>query len=340
MMQRDFTTPFQWILDNRYRWLFHLFFWVLIYLDELLSLIGVTSSIPNIHLLGFEVGADMTMVYLNLYVLIPRFLLRQRPLAYIGLTLLTLVLNVGLMYYLYILPMGGNIDLVAFSITTFLTTGTLLGTAIGIKIFKIFIQKQQRLKELERANLETELAFLKDQINPHFLFNSLNNIYVLSRKRPGDTPEAILLLSDLLRYQLYECAREQVPLEGEIRYLENYIELDRLRKDQSDVSLKVTGDPAGHKIAPFLLLPFLENAFKHGQDEEGNLLIEISMDITGNGLEFQVRNDLPANPANAPAGGIGLANVQRRLELIYPDQHHLEIRKGKKQFEVELEIRL
>ncbi|MCB0663093.1 MAG: sensor histidine kinase [Saprospiraceae bacterium] len=324
-MQQEFTRPFQWILENRHRWVFHLAFWIFIYLDEILSLVYLTPQIKSFHLVFFEVPADMALVYINLYFLIPQFLIKRNIWEYLALTLLTIYLNVGLMMYLYFDWTCLDCDFLSESVTFFLSSSTLVGTAAGIKIFKMLIKNQQRVGELENAQLSAELKFLKNQINPHFLFNALNNIYVQSKTRPEETPDSILLISDLLRYQLYDCTKERVSLEGEIKYLRNYLQLDRMRRDHTNLSFEVIGSPKGLLVAPFLFLPFVENAVKYCDSSKNDHYIHIQFQIHPDQIEFNCENNF--NPSMKPTGpgGIGLQNVKRRLALLYPKEHKLDI---------------
>jgi sensor histidine kinase YesM len=178
---------------------------------------------------------------------------------------------------------------------------------------------------LENEKLNAELAFLKSQINPHFLFNTLNNIYSLAYQQSDKTPAAILKLSEIMRYMLYESNEDMVDLSKEIRYLENYIELQRLRfKNQAYVSLYINGEAQNQKIMPLVLISFVENAFKHGVATDENHPIEISISIQPDTLKFKVSNKV--NKLNKDeAGGIGLINVKTRLDLFYKDHYNLEI---------------
>ncbi len=178
---------------------------------------------------------------------------------------------------------------------------------------------------LENEKLTAELAFLKSQINPHFLFNSLNNIYSLAYQKSAKTPEAILKLSEIMRYMLYESNDNMVSLAKEIRYLENYIELQKLRfKDESFVHLDISGDPENQTIMPLVLISFVENAFKHGVATDEKSPIRITIKIESGKLFFRVINR-KSDFNKDETGGIGLLNVHRRLDLIYKDKYKLTI---------------
>lgn len=178
---------------------------------------------------------------------------------------------------------------------------------------------------LENEKLIAELAFLKSQINPHFLFNTLNNIYSLAYQRSEKTPAAILKLSEIMRYMLYESNEELVELSKEIRYLENYIELQKLRfKNHAFVNLVIRGAAQNQKIMPLVLISFVENAFKHGVATDEQNPIAIKIDIEPDKIIFKVTNKINQNNKDE-SGGIGLHNVKRRLDLFYRNQYCLEI---------------
>jgi len=213
--------------------------------------------------------------------------------------------------------------------------------AIGKFTFDWF--KNMRIRrELENQNLTSELAFLKSQINPHFLFNSLNNIHTLAYKKADGAPEAIMKLSELMRYMLYESDAERVALKTELSHVESFIALQQLRfKADHVVDLYVAGDLEQRTIAPLLLLPFVENAFKHGYQLNRAGAIRIHLKAEGD-LIFTVENDLP--PAQTTlqkdqVGGIGLENISRRLQLIYDSQATLQVESTAKTFKATLTLK-
>ena len=216
-------------------------------------------------------------------------------------------------------------------------------------IVKEWIQSQRIRKDLEYKSLQAELSFLRSQIQPHFLFNTLNSIYALSLKKSDTAPEMILRLSEMLRYMLYDCGESKVALSSELRYLHNYLALEALRHGQAvAISLDTDLDREDYTIAPLLLIPFLENAFKHGLHHRlEDAFVEAELYVEQGQLEFIVRN--AAAPASAKAlpkvgkvnqGGIGLKNVRRRLELLYPQAHELDIKPGPEHYVVYLQINL
>ena len=187
----------------------------------------------------------------------------------------------------------------------------------------------------------SELALLRSQVNPHFFFNTLNNIYSLVYQKSDDAPEAVMKLSSIMRYMLYDATTDKVLLEKEIEYLKSFIELEKLRLRNKDfVSLDVRGSAEGQMIAPMLLIPFVENAFKHASRTVPAPGIIVCLDVSPGNMIFEVKNFIRKNQ-NAPKdqqGGIGLSNIRRRLELLYPQKHSLEIKTEDDVFSIKLII--
>lgn len=212
-------------------------------------------------------------------------------------------------------------------------------SAFGIVYFFIQSEHQHQLKQtrLMLENKQTELSFLRSQINPHFLFNSLNNVYSLVYHQSDQALTAIAKLSDLLRYMLYD-THEKVPLQKELDYINKYMELQQMRFESAlPANMEITGNPGKAHIPPLLLIPFVENAFKHGDIKNGNS-IRIKLYADEDVMRFTISNAIGHQQKDA-GGGIGLENVQRRLELLYPGRHLLQVQETKDIFEVQLEIR-
>lgn len=198
-------------------------------------------------------------------------------------------------------------------------------------------EKQNELILAERKN--SELQFLKAQLNPHFIFNALNSVYSLVRSKSNDAPEAVLAISEMMRYMLYEANKEWVPLSKEIEYIQNYISLQRLRYNNgSPITFNIKGDYHSKKIEPLLLIPFIENSFKYGTDYQGNTDIHIQMVVTDKTLAFLCDNQMGFRPNNIEkkASGIGLINVKNRLALLYPKMHELTFGQKDDRFVVSL----
>jgi LytS/YehU family sensor histidine kinase len=205
-----------------------------------------------------------------------------------------------------------------------------------------WFRQQQLTVQLEKQQIETELKFLKSQIQPHFLFNVLNNIYSLAIQKSEQTPEVVIRLSEFLRYILYEAGDKKIPLSKEIDYLQNYIELQRIRfGNRANITWQISGEPGNLQIEPMLLITFLENSFKHGVSSQlQEVWVKIGMQISGNELTFEVRNSKPAEEKREKKepGGIGLENVQRRLQLLYPDNFELSVNELHNEYHVNLKI--
>jgi LytS/YehU family sensor histidine kinase len=201
---------------------------------------------------------------------------------------------------------------------------------------------QQLQKEREKHYLETELKFLRAQIQPHFFFNTLNNIYSLTLKKSDEAPEVVLKLSDLMSYMLYESTAPLVPLAKEIDYLHNYLDIEQLRfGNRITIHFTIEGNTTGVQIPPMILILFLENSFKHGvKNTISHILLRIRLKVEADHLFFHVENPAPEEEKDVNAKGIGLQNVRRRLDLLYGDRYTLEIREANKVFAVILKMPL
>jgi hypothetical protein len=304
----------------------------------------------------FYVLVQTLAVCFNLYFLFPRFLEKSRFAVYSGLTLLTCVCAAFLIipgYYTAAWMAHDTIEnlfgvkacLFYFFSSAFLSTLAAMTLAMSIKLARNWLESRHRQQLLEKEKLETELNYLRYQFNPHFLFNTINSIFFLIHKNPDMASASLAKFSELLRYQLYECNGEQIPLANEITYLENFIGLEKLRQSTTlglDVHLQheETGSVA---IAPFLLMTFVENAFKHvSRHTDQSNWIRIRLKQEGGQLDFSVANSSSPFESNAifHYSGIGLKNVQRRLDLLYPGRHELSIRNDGGSFEARLRLQL
>ena len=209
-----------------------------------------------------------------------------------------------------------------------------------IRITQEWYKNEKQRQEMEKEKLASELSFLKSQVNPHFLFNTLNGIYSLANRKSDKTPGAIVKLSDMMRHMLYESGKDVVSLDKEIEYLNNYIELQKLRlSEDANVSFKVEGDTAGKKIMPMLLIPFFENAFKHGVDADG-ADINAELTVSDNELKLKVINRISKSQKKDEGSGIGLVNIKKQLEHLYPNSHSLTIDEKEGYFSVELSLKI
>jgi two-component system, LytTR family, sensor kinase len=336
-------------------WFIYHYAWTVVNVGNPMHVLGFIMSHPKFL---FYVIFQAFAVYFNLYFLIPCYLAKGRYaiyLLYLGLTTITASALIATGYYLgaylkstTVLALYGNGNFSHYFITyTLPSTLTSMFLAMSIKLTKNWIQSRKREQLLEKERLENELKFLRSQMNPHFLFNTINSIFVLIHKNPDLASEALAKFSGLLRYQLYDCNEDEIPLSQELHYLENYIELEKLRLESSTTHVHVAIDPPpiyDLTIAPLLLIPFVENAFKHvstGRNRANYIRIRISFE--NNRMEFVVSNTVSREQKSREAvgsGGIGLQNVRRRLSLIYGHQRQLDIKEDEGSFTVALIINL
>jgi LytS/YehU family sensor histidine kinase len=314
-------------------------------------------SSPLILKFGFYFVFQAIGVYFNLYFLIPRFLDKGRYLLYVFLVVLTIVITAALIvpgYYASAWLAGKAVNdlfyatpphyIYFFKANSLPSSTAIMTLAMSVKLTKKWIDTRKRERLLEKEKIETELKFLKSQFNPHFLFNTINSIFVLIHKDPGMASASLAKFSDLLRYQLYECNEHQIPLNQEITYLRNFIELEKLRQEKNvfvelDISPELPGD---FSIAPFILMPFVENAFKHVSHSRKSNTINIKLHWDQGQLYFNVVNNISsqdiASQDMIKHGGIGLKNVQRRLQLLYAGKHELNIRREEDEYCVSLRL--
>ena len=335
------------------RTLQHILFWTasFIFLVNFFSTSNRVEKIDYIYTLLFHTSL-LVAVYVNIWVLIPKVLQKGKYLVYfvclVALIYIAALFNQLTFNHLVDLVLPGYYFISYYEIADILKF-VLVYVALTslLKLSKgwfLLSQAEKKLMMIRQEKVESELTALKSQINPHFLFNSLNNIYSLSMGESGKASAAILRLSDLMRYILYESNAEKVPLQKEIAFLENYVDLQRLRSDRrSMINFWREGSPGGLKIAPLLFLPLFENSFKHGiKGDPAGGYVNIRMDIGEHGLELSIGNNKGRmdHIGDLERSGIGLANVQRRLELIYPGKHRLEIDDTGAEFHVKLTLEL
>lgn len=215
--------------------------------------------------------------------------------------------------------------------------------ALTIEVFNHLKKKEAETIKAKNVNLQNELKLLKSQINPHFLFNSLNNIYTLAGIDSNKTQKSIINLSDMLRYVLYECDQETVPLKKEVEYIENYLKLFALKSSEDyPISIELNISNSSIPVAPMLFIPYVENALKHSNiDDRENSFINIKIDADLNNVDFEIENSKPKKALiKDDVGGIGLENVKKRLAILYPEKHTLEIEENDTSFKVNLHLEL
>ncbi|HEX8425281.1 sensor histidine kinase [Hymenobacter sp.] len=302
---------------------------------------------------------DCALFYVNYLVLQPRLFKPRRSLAYLGAVvgalLLFALMRAGLSVVLAEGVQVGRLQLNLVAQMQLLLTlhlplgGLILLLSAGLRLAGDYLHQRENRRELERQHLRTELSLLKTQLQPHFLFNTLNNIYSLTLQASPQAPEAVMRLAELMRYQLYDSTDDLVPLAHEIQHLRGFLALQLLRlpPDEADEALPFTvllppGAEYARRLPPMLLLPLVENAFKHGDLAARPLVARLHLQLEPDGrLLFSVLNYCTSNAATPTApGGVGLVNLRRRLELLYPDRHGLSVAVTPTEYHVQLEVQL
>lgn len=338
-------------MDRTYRFVLQVVFWMVIWI-----VLWITGGSDPIFLVTNIPAFLFQVVLLTglLFYAIPKVLLRNRTLWFVtGVLMGVVVLSwVSSQFGLVPPPMDhgpgpGNIGPPNRSPSRFFIHLLMMviscTMAIVIETFVYARQKEEESIMANSENLETQLKLLKSQINPHFLFNALNNIYALSVTNSDKTQQSIGTLSNMLRYVLYDCDRQWVPLVKEVDYIKDYLELFTLKSSKElPITLNLEIADEAIMIAPMLLVPFVENALKHGNISSGSdAFLNISLIATEETIHFKVKNTFSAKPEQKDhIGGIGIANVEKRLSIIYPHNHTLLISKESNIFNVDLKIDL
>ena len=311
---------------------------LLVLILEVLSMWAIKDKFDTnysffLHGLNYTI-AIMTIIWINHFIFIPSFFDKRRYFLY---TML-LIGSVFLGAYLKGYGTGGWYGVYKMIFFLIYTTGT------GMAAFFVRRNIMFRIEndEKEKLQKEMELNYLKEQVNPHFLFNSLNSIYSLSRQQSPEAPELVMQLSELMRYQLESSKKDTVLLKEELEFIENYLLLEEKRlSKRCTIEFLIRGDLLDLRIAPMLLIPFVENAIKHGaQSTNKQSTIDISAAIENAIFHFRVENSVPSKIAASKRNGLGLENVKRRLNLLYPITHQLEINEQEKVYHVNLSIDL
>lgn len=353
---------------NSNKVLFHITIWTFFILTSLIQFYESPFRINNDFYVQW--GTGIILFYLNYFYLVPVLLLEKKYWLYfifvLALILLFMIIRIN-----YFIPEFNHLrmqnmmppKMMTEEAKMFLKEGRmkvrphkqplffkigpsffyLLITTISaiIRTLTEFYQNQQNKLIAETHRTNTELNYLRKQTNPHFLFNSLNSIYSLAHKKSDLVPDAIVTLSELMRYMLYETDNKTVALEKEINYIQNYIELQKLRLNNiEDIVINIHGDPKNKFIEPLLLISFIENAFKYGTDYKGAAHVKIKIIIIENDLDFWTENTIENYEKDPENSGIGLANIQNRLDLLYPNAHELTIKQDSQYYRVHLNLKL
>jgi two-component system LytT family sensor kinase len=323
-------------------WIFYFFFWIYLYRDFYTDK-DLLYKITSVYLV-FHAGS----YYFIQYVLIPK-VLRKTNLIIFGLSILAFAVLLSVIMYFIIFTLmqmplalfgGESIPVLTMF---FLSILFMSGVLIAVKAIIDTRRNQSKAEQIEKQQLESEVRYLKAQMNPHFLFNAINSVYVLINIDQKKASEMLIILSDLLRAQLYEFSEKTISIEQELTYINNYIALEKLRRgNRLSFDLSTTENFTGFRIAPFVLIPFLENCFKHlsnFRDKPNEVAINFSWEAGNFNAYFKNSKD-PELKSERKDGGIGLSNIKRRLDLLYPKRHKLEITDGSEYYEVHLSIKI
>jgi sensor histidine kinase YesM len=346
LMTTDSLSVFflQFFTDRKYRAFRHPLLILLLIVSTWKSTIpGPINVIIHIILASLI----LALFYFNMYYLVPRYLFKDRFLNYclhIAVIIIIIVMALGLLKYVWAVEFNEpqrskmqklNLFSVAFVVII------LIASSATIKLFQRLIVDSRKINELESITAKAELEQLKNQITPHFLFNMLNNANVLTRRDPEKASQVLMKLGDLLRYQLYDSTRNSVLLTADIHFLEDFLSLEKIRRDNFQSMILKNGDVSGVQIAPLLFVVFVENAVKHNMDAERGSYVHLLFTVLDQELHFKCVNSKPVttNPNHKP-GGLGLVNIERRLRLLYPEKHKLDIIEDADSFTVSLMISL
>jgi sensor histidine kinase YesM len=289
------------------------------------------------------------IVYLNIYVLTPCFLFRGKIFQYIISVFISIIIIVCLIIILQYITIVAETEnyqpvqplllslLNIFSVI--ISLGLIIAGTSAILLFRQWAMHEQRIVELENITVRSELEQLKNQINPHFLFNMLNNANELSKENPDEAAHILFKLSDLLKYQLNESAKDEILLSADIQFLNDLLKLEKIRRDNFDYIISTEGNINSTVVPPLLFIPFVENALKHGNDKKS--YIHLYFNVENEGIKFVCVNSKPTltgkNENNV--GGLGLANSKRRLKLLYDQSYSLEITENEITYTVKLYLK-
>lgn len=342
------------MLSSRYTYGVHLLFWML-YIALVTLVSGSINSFPLhyyfLHEL-FNLPVYMFVAYAIVYLLVPVHLEKKYWPIYLLLMLLIVFAGAVLCQLIEHFMYFGFVLSRVFEPSRWMGYNRILGNVWVISIPVIIVaarkfyvdwQNSRKEKEIvEKLQLKTELQMLRLQLNPHFLFNTLNNLYALAIAKDDKAPEVVSKLSEILRFLIYDSNTQMVPLKSEISLIENYIDLEMLRySDKLRHHFTVSGNPQGVMLPPLLLFTFVENSFKHGVSNDiGSSEIDIHLKVQEGNLSFDIRNTIPdtVQPPSHNTGGIGLVNLKKRLELLYPDRHHLTLNQQDGRYVVHLKL--
>lgn len=329
----------------------HILFWIIVTIIFLIDrrYLIEKAGLPHFLICSLiRITLLIAIAYINLYVLIPRFLIPKKYGRYAS-CVITLVVGYVLVQGLYdyflfkaiLAPIKHKPEM-GFILYNLMSTFFYLVVTVALRFGLDWYQQKQQLQKVELEKLQAEVKYLRAQVNPHFLFNILNNLYSLTLKKSDAAPGMVLKLSEMMEYMLYDTDKNFVELDKEIQYLRNYIDFEKLRKgNHATIEFNVTGNPHDLKIAPFIFLPLIENAFKHGISKIiNNAYLHAHLIIEHHEIWFKLENNKLNFLPTDEYSGIGLSNLKQRLSLIYPDRHTLSVADNQNIYKTELHLRL
>lgn len=329
----------------------HLLMWILLILFEYYFISKAFENIPNRPNSGIYYPIIITQLililffYLNYFVFIPKLLFRKRYLLYVlsCIMLFFLLIEFPRMMMDFFHPINHRQPMNDTMRSVFpVLAANMILIFVTVFLASIALRINNRWKQTEKERISAQLAYLNAQVNPHFLFNTLNSIYSISLRTAPDAAVAIEKLSQMMRYSLKESQSEMVSLDKELEYLQNYISLQKLRLNPNAIcTFSVEGEDDGLQIAPLLLIPFVENAFKHGVSTEHQTHIEVKIKLAHQSLHLTVKNHKVSHDSSGfEKSGLGIETTQKRLELMYPRKHTIQIQESEHEFLVELSLQL
>ncbi|WP_299244851.1 histidine kinase [uncultured Aquimarina sp.] len=329
---------------------YHVYFWLIYFLFNVIR----WGSYFNDYWYSFksnlvEFPLHLVIVYFNIYYLIPNYLLKKKYLTYVAFLLFSLgihyVVRSGLNYWLItenIWPEAqGENEPFGLNHIIAVVLGELyvLALTFSIKISVDFIVERNKNQQLTELQYKTELEYLKAQIQPHFFFNTLNNLYALTMQKSSKASEVVVKLSEFMQYIIYDASKRKVPLVHEIQYIDNYIELENIRYgNQLNTEINIVGCIDDVLVTPLLFLPFVENAFKHGFKDRGEMSLSVLFEVDNEALIFIAENSYDKEASSRSKHGIGIKNVERRLQLLYNKNYKLKISNDNDIYKITLKI--
>ena len=345
-----YKDPFvRWLLSPEKRWTRHL---VLIFFLAVLVFSGDVEDYPPSLYAVVMIGA-MVMVlllpYINMYVFVPRYLFKGKYVQYFFWVMVGVLFYIVFFFFVakvlrtfQLHPQAEKEETIGSLVSFIVALGILVAASTAIKLFQRWVRDNYRIAHMENEKLNAELEQLKSQVNPHFLFNMLNNANVLTRTDPQKASEVLYSLSDLLRYQLYGSQSDRVPLSAEINFLQDLLGLEKIRRDNFTFSITQVQLTKQVMVPPLLFITFVENAVKHSADAKNPSYVQLKFEAKDAALSFECSNSKPQimRKDHEEPGGLGLLNISRRLELLFPERHNIAVNDQPDNYSVTLTLHL